>query len=74
MAARYRVGDIGYREAKDRLVDTLELEFRTPHARYDDLMYDVQQIDAVLGRGAERSASRALVRCSTGARGRRTGA
>ena len=55
MAARYRAGDVGYREAKDRLVDALEHEFRTPRIRYDELMQDPQALDSVLERGAARA-------------------
>jgi tryptophanyl-tRNA synthetase len=59
VAARYRAGDIGYREAKDRLGDALEQEFRTPRARYDDLMRDPHEIDSVLERGAQQARARA---------------
>ena len=59
MAARYRAGDVGYREAKDRLVDALEHEFRTPRARFDELMQDPDALDAVLEQGAERARTRA---------------
>ena len=59
MAARYRAGDVGYREAKDRLVDALEHEFGAARVRYDELLQDPRQVDSVLERGAERARTRA---------------
>ncbi len=59
IASRYRAGDIGYREAKDRLLDALEREFRAPRARYEELMRDPRQIDSVLERGAAQARARA---------------
>ena len=55
LAGRYRAGSVGYREAKDRLVDALEQAFRAPRARYDALLHDPGEIESVLEQGAARA-------------------
>jgi tryptophanyl-tRNA synthetase len=59
MAERYRSGAIGYRDAKDRLFAALDREFCAPRARYEALMRDPRQVEAVLERGADRARARA---------------
>ncbi len=59
LAGRYRAGSVGYREAKDRLVDALEQAFRAPRARYEALVHDPGEIESVLEQGAARARARA---------------
>jgi len=55
MAKRYRAGDVGYGEAKQRLADVLEDQLSAPRRRYEELLADRAAIDAVLAAGAERA-------------------
>ena len=55
MDKRYRAGDVGYGEAKERLADTLEELLAGPRARYEELLADPGRLDAVLAAGAERA-------------------
>jgi tryptophanyl-tRNA synthetase len=50
---RYLEGGVGYGEVKDDLADRLIDLFDGPRARYEELMADRAQIDAVLDAGAE---------------------
>jgi len=54
LAARYRAG-IGWGDAKKALLDRLELEVGEARAKYDALMADTKQIDALLMTGAEKA-------------------
>jgi tryptophanyl-tRNA synthetase len=59
LAGHYRAGDMGYREAKDRLFDALEHAFRAPRARYEALVRDPGAVELVLAQGAARARARA---------------
>jgi tryptophanyl-tRNA synthetase len=50
---RYLQGGVGYGQVKDDLADRLIDLFEGPRARYEELMADRAQIDAVLDAGAE---------------------
>jgi tryptophanyl-tRNA synthetase len=54
LADRYRAG-IGWGDAKKALLDRLEAEVAPARARYEALMADTSQIDALLAQGAEKA-------------------
>lgn len=56
LAQRYRTG-IGWGEAKAALFDVLDAALGPARERYEGLMADTSQIDAVLARGAARARS-----------------
>lgn len=58
MAERYR-GGIGWGEAKAALFEVLDRALAGPRARYDELMADPAQLDAILAEGARRARERA---------------
>lgn len=55
MRQRYVQGGVGYAEVKAELADLLHERFAEPRARYEGLMADRVQIDAVLAEGARRA-------------------
>ncbi len=58
MAARYRSG-IGWGEAKGALFEVIEREVAGPRTRYDELMANPAELDALLADGARRARERA---------------
>lgn len=55
LAARYRAGGMGYGEAKLALFECLEARLGAARERYQALLSDPTEIDAVLKAGAERA-------------------
>jgi len=55
MRQRYVQGGVGYAEVKTELAELLQERFAEPRARYEALMADRAQIDAVLAEGARRA-------------------
>jgi tryptophanyl-tRNA synthetase len=54
LAARYRSGSVGYREAKELLVEAHERRFGEPRDRFRELSSDRTHLRDVLAEGAER--------------------
>ncbi|GAB5490204.1 MAG: tryptophan--tRNA ligase [Phototrophicaceae bacterium] len=60
---KYTEGGVGYGDLKQELFEVLDAHFSDPRERYNELMADRKEIDAILGRGAEfarRIASRTV--------------
>jgi tryptophanyl-tRNA synthetase len=57
MAARYRAGGYGYREAKQQLLSKLEDYFATARRRRAELLERISYVDDVLADGARRARS-----------------
>ncbi|WP_217913025.1 tryptophan--tRNA ligase [Miltoncostaea marina] len=57
--ARLLAGGMGWGEMKDLLADRLEEVLGGPRGRYEELMDDRAQLDAILAGGAERARERA---------------
>lgn len=55
LADRYRAGGLGYGHAKQALFEVLVRELGPARARYEALMADTPQLDAVLAEGARRA-------------------
>lgn len=55
LAERYRDGAVGYREAKEIVIDAHEQRFGSARERYDDLIADLPTLRVVLAQGAERA-------------------
>jgi tryptophanyl-tRNA synthetase len=55
LAARYRAGGMGYGDAKQVLFEALESRLAEPRARYEALVAQPEQVEAVLSQGAERA-------------------
>ncbi len=55
LAARYRVPGLGYGHAKQELFEVMDARFAVARERYDALMADGTEIDAVLLDGARRA-------------------
>jgi tryptophanyl-tRNA synthetase len=55
VAARYRAGGIGYREAKELVVDAHERRFGDARRRHGELMDDTAALRRLLRRGADRA-------------------
>lgn len=62
LAARYRAGGLGYGTAKQELFELIWDTFAPARARYDELMNDTSQLDAMLVRGAESARGIAVER------------
>lgn len=60
MAAGFREGGLGYRDAKQALYEALEREFEKPTGTYNDLVADRGRLDKILEEGALRA--RAIAR------------
>ncbi len=52
---RYRGGSVGYREAKELLIDAHERRFGTARQQYRDLIADRSHLRRILAEGAERA-------------------
>lgn len=59
LAARYRAGGMGWGDAKGALLEELEEHFGAARERYDALLADKAQIDAILQAGAVKARARA---------------
>ena len=57
--ARLTAGGLGWGEMKDILFETLDAHLSGPRKRYDALMADRGELDAILAAGAERARERA---------------
>lgn len=57
--ARLTAGGMGWGEMKDILFETLDAHLSGPRERYDALMADRGELDAILAAGAERARERA---------------
>mgnify|MGYP000208557177 CR=1 FL=1 len=57
--ARLEAGGMGWGEMKDVLFEALDAHLAGPRARYDALMADRTELDAILAAGAERARERA---------------
>jgi tryptophanyl-tRNA synthetase len=57
--ARLAAGGMGWGEMKDILFETLDAQLSGPRERYDALMADRGELDAILAAGAERARARA---------------
>jgi tryptophanyl-tRNA synthetase len=73
MADRFRLGGLGYGQAKQELFECLNDLFREPRERYEGLMANREEIDRILLAGAEKVRERgsrilAQVREAVGAR------
>ncbi len=55
LAERYRAGGMGWGEAKNALYELLEKTFDEPRRRFDELMADTSQIQAILDEGSARA-------------------
>lgn len=55
LADRYRSGSVGYREAKELLIEAHERRFSDARARYDDLIDDRGHLRNVVADGAARA-------------------
>ena len=55
LADRYRAGGMGWGEAKQELYECMEREIGPYRDKYDALMADTAQIDAILAVGAEKA-------------------
>ncbi len=55
LAGRYRAGGMGWGEAKQALFERLNTEIAPMREKYDSLMADTSQIDAILVDGASRA-------------------
>jgi len=55
LAERYRAGGMGWGEAKQELFEKLNSDIAPMRERYDALMADTSQIDAILADGARRA-------------------
>ncbi|MEZ6194775.1 MAG: tryptophan--tRNA ligase [Planctomycetota bacterium] len=55
LEARYRAGNFGYGDAKQRLFDAWEDLVAPKRARYEELMADHGEVNAALARGADRA-------------------
>jgi tryptophanyl-tRNA synthetase len=60
LAERYRAGAVGYREAKELLIEAHEQRFAPARDRYGELRQDRGQLRVILARGAERARPAAL--------------
>ena len=61
LAGRYRAGGMGWGEAKVALFEKLNAEIAPMREKYDSLMADTSQIDAILADGAKRARAVASV-------------
>lgn len=59
LAAQYRAGNFGWGDAKKALLAVMQERFSTANERYNALMADTAQIDAVFAHGAVRARERA---------------
>jgi tryptophanyl-tRNA synthetase len=59
LRARMRAGGMGWGTLKDLVADRLEEHLSGPRARYDELMEDRAQLDAILAAGGARARERA---------------
>ncbi len=59
LRARYAAGGVGYREAKELLIDALDTLLSESRRRYGDLLNDRPLLDRVLREGASRARERA---------------
>jgi len=59
LAGRYASGTVGYREAKELLLDAHERRFGPPRERFRELMADRNELRALLATGAERARAHA---------------
>jgi tryptophanyl-tRNA synthetase len=59
LAERYRAGGYGYGQAKKLLFETLWSYFEPLRKRRAELQRDPAQVEAILGRGAERARAEA---------------
>jgi tryptophanyl-tRNA synthetase len=55
LAGRYRQGGMGWGEAKEELFRVVNRELAPLRARFDQIMADPAELDAVLARGAEKA-------------------
>ena len=55
LAARYRAGGMGYGDAKQALFEAMEARLAQPRDRYEALVGQPEQVEAVLVQGAERA-------------------
>lgn len=55
LARRYRAGGVGYREAKELLIDAHQKRFAAAAERFDDLRSDVGMLEEVLRAGVEQA-------------------
>ena len=60
LAARYRAGGMGWGDAKEELFRVADRLLAPMKKRYDDLMANPAELDAILAKGAERARTIAL--------------